>query len=344
MNCRQILPLLDAFADGELEHINAWRIRRHLAGCAACSAELAAIQRFGSRVQAWNAVSAPTGLQSRIAEALPRPAFPVSPRRFPVRRVAVGLAGLGAAAAVFVWLIPGQPGRPTIAFADIEKAMASVKIMGWTEDAILYNADGSIRHHHVTENWVMSDPPAIARIRFPTSTQPYRTQLLENKQGVTEVDQDGKYNIGDNTHKVFDDVHREISSRAVTLDAFAIPGNKLPKSLDKTRKVLLWERTTLNGQPAVKVVSNYSFSCPYPLATSGLPPQRIVTIDSHDTLWIDSKTHREVQYETHMTTQGKPVYDITDHNISYDQMPPSGIFDNFPPPGAKVKDMRKQPK
>ena len=114
MNCTQSQILLDAYADAELGRVTAFRVRRHLAGCAACAAQLAGIQRLNISVHTWRDASAPAALEGRIAAALPQTApvpMPLRDRRI-ARRAAVGLAGVAATTAAGFWLLPGQPGPP----------------------------------------------------------------------------------------------------------------------------------------------------------------------------------------------------------------------------------------
>ncbi len=297
MTCDQIQLLLEAFADRQLGWGTAWRVRRHLVGCGLCAAEMAEIQAMTSRVRVWRDVSAPAGLEDRIAAALPSSVAP-SPARFSVasRRAAVGLAGATAAVAAFFWLVPGQPGRPTIAYADVQRAMLNVKIMGWTEEETFYYSDGRVRKHNVRKVWVSTNPPMLADIRFPTVSQPHQTQSLENEHGVAERNLNGQYIIRDDQHKVADEVRDALLQRARTMDFLATLGSKM--------------RTTLNGQSVVKFANNFSYICPYPAAPPGLLPQHDVVAVRRDIFWIDSRTHRIVQSEIHATTQGKPVYDI----------------------------------
>src|SRR2546426_1007462 len=70
MNCDRVQQTLDALADGELGRWSAWRIGRHLARCAACSADWVETQRLGEQARAWRSVSAPPALEARIAAAL----------------------------------------------------------------------------------------------------------------------------------------------------------------------------------------------------------------------------------------------------------------------------------
>lgn len=56
------LKQLDLMADGELRPWNAWRLRRHIAHCPTCAAELAAVQHLTQRARAWRSISVPAGL------------------------------------------------------------------------------------------------------------------------------------------------------------------------------------------------------------------------------------------------------------------------------------------
>jgi hypothetical protein len=344
MTCTQTQTLLDAYADHALPAWQTSRVRRHLTACPACAAELADILRLGAAVLAWHDVSAPAGLGDRLAALLPPfVSAPAPPRnRRVARRAAIGFGGVAAATGLGLWFLPGQPSQPTIAFADVVKAMSNIKIMGKTEDDRNYDATGKLFHHHTIETWVSVDPPMVATIRFPTVTYPFREQLLETANGTTVMDRNGKYYITDNIHKVADDVSDEIRQYAQPLDELATPEGNNPFGIKGSPKVLAWERTTLHGQPVIKFVQSSSGVQLYPAVSPGLLPQKNVVVDNTIAFWIDSKTHRIAQYENHTTAQGKPDYNIKWYNVSYDQMPPPGLFVNFPPHGAKVVDKRRR--
>ncbi|HLK55113.1 MAG TPA: signal peptidase I [Chthonomonadaceae bacterium] len=81
MHCKQVRPLLNALADGELNFWQRLRVTRHLRGCAACAAEAEVIRQLGAEASAWRGVTAPNSLEARIAAAIaanPEPA-PSSP-------------------------------------------------------------------------------------------------------------------------------------------------------------------------------------------------------------------------------------------------------------------------
>src|SRR5712692_4515823 len=48
MRCEAARENLKALSDGELGQVQSWRVRRHLARCAACEEELAMIERLNA--------------------------------------------------------------------------------------------------------------------------------------------------------------------------------------------------------------------------------------------------------------------------------------------------------
>ncbi len=324
MNCDQTQPLLEAFADGELGWGTTWRVRRHLVGCPDCAAELAELQHLDARVRAWRDVSAPAGLPSRLAAALPSfpPDSAVPTRRMRVtRRAAVGLAGVAAAAAAFFWLLPGQPGRPTIAYADVEKAMESVNVMTWTTEVTSYSKDGTVTRHGISRTWMRRRPLAQATVTLPDPSYPQGLQTLQDERGYFDVLPNGKGIIWRGRTNVFGTV-------AAYTSLFTRPLRMLEKGqLGEKGQSGDLEQTTLNGKPAIKVVLSYRI------------PNEVRTA-----LWIDPVTKRAVQMETRSTANGKPVYIVTNTQMSYDDIPPPGVFDIVPPPGEKIKNLPERTK
>jgi len=127
MNCDEARPLVDASVDRELSAADEWRMREHLAGCAACRREAQAVQAISKAAKSATYYRAPEGLSARIAAALPpvasgapafardasaRPAHKAGwgglpwPRLWP-RFGGFGLGGgtgTGAPSAAFSWL------------------------------------------------------------------------------------------------------------------------------------------------------------------------------------------------------------------------------------------------
>ena len=326
MTCDQTQPLLDAFADRELGWGTAGRVRRHLAVCPACAAELAEARLLESRVRAWRDVPAPAGLQSRIVAALPA-APPASAPRRPVmaRRIAVGFAGVAAASAVFFWLTPGQPGRPTIALADVDQAMASVKTMTETDDNTIFDKDGKIVSHLIEQQWIRRNPPAIARVNLSKSSNPREQkykQVLEDERGQMTIMPDGSYSFIDDSPENLKSIPSYIGWSVQTLFFMA----ELDRNTGK-QGLIQGEETNLNGQPALKFDRTWHTHNPTPE-------------DLHTIIWLDPKTRRVIRTDGQVITNGKLVSRGSSTHFRYDETPPPGIFDIVPPPGAKIKDFR----
>ena len=79
MNCRDVLDLVHAHIDGELDLVKSLEIEQHLAGCAACKVRYDGLRESAAAARALASYHiAPQGLRARIA-AVP----PDEPRRAP---------------------------------------------------------------------------------------------------------------------------------------------------------------------------------------------------------------------------------------------------------------------
>ncbi len=316
MTCDQTQLLLDAYADHALSAWQAYRVRRHLAGCAVCTAQLADIQRLSASVHVWRDTSAPVALQGRIAAALPMIALTPPRDRRIVRRTAVGLAGV-AAIIVGFWLLPGHPAQPTFAYADVERAMASVNVMAWTGETTIYGKHGVITQHHVAHIWMRRNPLAVATVTLPEPSQPRGSQTLEDERGHLDILPNGKCVVLPGRTTVFGTVaaYTSLFTRPLRM----LEGGKLG---EQGRSGEL-EQTTLNSKPALKVT--LSWHIPNELRT---------------TLWIDPVTKHVIQMEARSTANGASVYTDSDTQMRYDEIPPLGVFDVVPLPGARAIDQR----
>jgi anti-sigma factor RsiW len=82
MNCQQAKPLIDPYADGELEAAAVLELEQHLQSCAACGTAWRNLQSLKKTLQQ-DALyfTAPEELRRRIKSALPAPAQEASPWR-----------------------------------------------------------------------------------------------------------------------------------------------------------------------------------------------------------------------------------------------------------------------
>ena len=341
MTCDQTQPLLDAFADRELGWGTAGRVRRHLAACPACAAELAETRCLDSRVRAWRDVPAPAGLQSRIAAALPSaPSLSAPYRPVTAHRVAVGFAGVAAASAACVWLLPGQPGRPTVAFAEVEQAMQKVKTISWKVEE-----QASDRPNHKSEdksltftNWLRRDPPAIATTDFEM-TPAHDFNLIKNL-----IDARGSFSLSKGECDVRPvlkvPVQERVERQIHSLTQFPqnVSLSEAKGQVQTTATNLHQAYVGVNGQRRVRFDRDVKTVW---TMDDGHTTHRL----AHVSIWADPGTHRIIRIEAHITedTTGiRPFLTMIQDHFRYDQTPPKGTFDWSPPAGMKVIRMPAQ--
>jgi anti-sigma factor RsiW len=112
--CDNVGPLLDGYHDDELDALERRRVEQHLAGCAACSRELASLAAVGRAVRdavagvpspdIWEAVSRELPRARARTSAPPRSRPPCRARWLPAT-----VAAAAVAASVFL-LWPGPEG------------------------------------------------------------------------------------------------------------------------------------------------------------------------------------------------------------------------------------------
>ena len=320
MTCDQIQPLLEAFTDRTLGWGTVWRVRHHLAACPPCASDLAEIRRFDSRVHAWRDVAAPAGLQSRIAAALPSlPPVSVSRRPVVVRRAALGLAGVAAASAAFFWLIPGQPGRPTIAFADVERAMQQAQNISYDFDVHRYDAQG-----HATPEMAFSNRNWLRRI--PAASAQYDAIMHEwnlyDARGYVGY----SYRLNNYLEKPpEEDIEQSIKKQMRRLTEPPTDADPTDPRVDGSQP---WQQqeTTIDGRSCVVFTQDAAHN-------------------TRTTIWVDAQTLHIIRIElvTDPSINVAPnlhkavVERMLIDNFHYDETPPPGVFDWSPPPGANVR-------
>jgi anti-sigma factor RsiW len=112
VNCTEVLGLLDAYLDGELDLARSLEFETHVESCAACAAALERGRALQSAIARAPYFSAPESLRSRIAP--PR-------RRMPYRWMALA-AGIAA-----VGLVLWRVGPPAASPLDSEVVAAHVR-------------------------------------------------------------------------------------------------------------------------------------------------------------------------------------------------------------------------
>jgi anti-sigma factor RsiW len=80
MTCVDVEPLVEAYADGELDLERALAFEAHVAGCAACAARLEQTRALARTLQAAPYFRAPEGLAARLRSTKPAATATVPPR------------------------------------------------------------------------------------------------------------------------------------------------------------------------------------------------------------------------------------------------------------------------
>jgi anti-sigma factor RsiW len=105
MKCEAAKPLLESYLDGELERDAVDDLESHLAGCAACRAELAALEALRGALRAIPKRRAPAELRARVAAVSALPGV-TAPRGAPGawwKLAAAVLLGVAIGAGVMRW-------------------------------------------------------------------------------------------------------------------------------------------------------------------------------------------------------------------------------------------------
>jgi anti-sigma factor RsiW len=98
MTCDEAEILLHALIDGELDAGHAREVEAHIAGCAACAAQLAAYRQMSQEIaKADLRYAAPPALRRRIEASLPKSLLPKSLAPAPSRRNVLRGFALGSA-------------------------------------------------------------------------------------------------------------------------------------------------------------------------------------------------------------------------------------------------------
>ena len=108
MNCNEATPLVTAFADGEIDGLRSHSVRRHLEGCAECTAKYEAQLALRGRLRAEVPYFvAPAALRARVAAVVEEAS--AAQRRVPQTsgrwRWLAGGGLAGSLATMFVWML-----------------------------------------------------------------------------------------------------------------------------------------------------------------------------------------------------------------------------------------------
>ena len=115
MTCDEAEILLHALMDGELDAGHAREVEEHIAGCAACAAQLAAYREMSQAIAAADMkYTAPLALRRRIEASLPQPKAEAPSRRVVLRGFTLGSAVSAIAATGLVAIVLRDDDRQRI--------------------------------------------------------------------------------------------------------------------------------------------------------------------------------------------------------------------------------------
>jgi hypothetical protein len=286
------------------------------------------------------------------AEPIATTAKPTKGRVPAVRRWAFG----GVAAAVAIggiafFALPGTPGQPTVAFAQVEAAMAQVRTATWTEtvsESLALYPDGryEIRLRPQTATvWARLEPPTIARrttaeVRhIANATETYQ---ISNRKGQLSYN---RFASGIPASPMLGPTAEQTPQERVhSLILFNRPiganGNdewieKQPYESQRIKREA-WKSQSIiwNGQNALRFENRFTIEDKNPKDTT----KRWKQSGEEWVFWVDPKTYRILRREI------KTLYSYGDRkvflhrnneNFVYDRTPPQGIFDIKPPVGIQ---------
>jgi anti-sigma factor RsiW len=128
MTCDEARILLHALIDGELDAGHAREVEDHIAGCAACAAELAAYREMSKTIAAADLrYTAPPQLRKRIEAALPQAQAQMPNRRAVLRGFAMGSAVSAIAATGLVAIVLRNDDAQRIEFEIVSAHLRSLQ-------------------------------------------------------------------------------------------------------------------------------------------------------------------------------------------------------------------------
>jgi hypothetical protein len=167
MSCEWLIPRLSALADGELSALSSVCARQHLRRCPKCEREWRSLMRLGELILASDLVPSDRRVRSKPEGT-----------RIGIPRWVAGASMTAAAVWGLIVLLPGAIVHPSVAFADVERAMKRVRTAAWIQTESMY-VDGVEEYAVVTEHWARLTPPAYATRNRPDRRQgarQYRTK------------------------------------------------------------------------------------------------------------------------------------------------------------------------
>lgn len=312
---------------GDASPLRAWVLRRHLRRCDSCRTEWTRTQALWAQAKAVQGMPVPSRVYERISAAREEP-NPISPPRLSrtiLWRPAAALAAGIAAAVAAALLLPGQPAHPTPTFADVQKAMAQVKIMYYQTAWTQYYKEGPLKGHlklrQIRARWDQINPPAFSTIPVQAPLwyphAPAWSRFIGTQTGTGTLDTHN-HTFVVQVGKVYQ-VTQAQEKQTIT-DFSTAPGYSYPFVYSGLIR--------FHSKPMLKYVW---------LSPTGDPSKREIIIDTTKvTLLADAQTKRVCYVDEENMWNGHVSDSLVRSHFRYNQTPPPGTF-AFAYPGVRVK-------
>ena len=240
-----------------------------------------------------------------------------------------------------LWSLPGQP---SASYADTPQETPSVQIVSWTTHNTFTDAKWrplaqTQRNGPDFTTWVRRNPPAVA-----TLGQPHGFVSLKDERGSLERTVQGNYQIRPNRRQGSKHLVEYVEEwiKGLTqepVEQSSSPNQTVYNIVTHPRQ----QSVVQNGQKQIL------FTFDDEIVIRGRVSHGRTTIPEmhlfqHHSTWVDPVTHLVTRIESRdwgdkMSGQFNQRQILVWDNFHYNQLPPPGVFDWSPPPGANVINM-----
>ena len=151
MNCKQAQTLVAAYADGEVDALRGYSIKKHLLGCAGCAARHESVLALGARIRAEVPYfAASPALHARVRATVGAVRASVPPQSRPTGdrwRWLTGGVLAGCAASVFAWML----GTTVLAWRANEDFAVAAHVRATLSDHLIEVASSD---RHTVKPWL----------------------------------------------------------------------------------------------------------------------------------------------------------------------------------------------
>jgi hypothetical protein len=265
-----------------------------------------------------------------------------------------GLVAASIAVGLALWALPGSPGRPTPAFAKVEKVMADFKTVTWQETIYVPNDiqdNRPQREGFVRTIWARLDSPAYAVVNKWHRTVSFANETYQVRgQGSNLAYSRLSWGIpAFSSLGATQDQSPEARIRAIVLfpkpptsgdDLWVGEGVYDKNHSPYRRSPWTSEVTTLNGKKAIRFdsVVTYHYQDSRISRASATPKSQTVYHKDYWSYWVEPITYRIVKREGRLewhTENKSGVGRVISTDFRYDVPTPPGLLEIVPSVGTR---------